>query len=119
MTLAQKELFKKIYKVVRIVVIIACIACLIGTCSKISKQNFTIKQDQIRIKALTEQVDSLQRYASALGAESVLTVNVNFNMTQKNILSFSQSNCQNIAKEVSTMTRKELYDSLYTKKPEK
>jgi len=79
----------------------------------------TIKNQKAQIKALTEQVDSLQRYCNALGAENVLTVNVAFELNQKNVLSFAQTNAQNIAKEISTMTRKELYDSLYTNKPTK
>lgn len=76
-----------------------------------------LKEEQIKVKALTEQIDSLNRINQALGAENVLTVNVTFEMNQKNVLSFNQTNAQNIAKEVSTMTRKELYDSLYANKP--
>lgn len=76
-------------------------------------RNITIKQQQNTIKAQTEQIDSLTAVNRALGAEDVLTVNVNFAITQKNVLSFSQTNAQNIAREVSTITRQELYDSLY------
>lgn len=76
-------------------------------------RNITIKQQKNTIKAQTEQIDSLTAVNRALGAEDVLTVNVNFAITQKNVLSFSQTNAQNIAREVSTITRQELYDSLY------
>ncbi len=75
-----------------------------------------INERNLQVIALTEQVDSLKRVNAALGAEDVFTVNVNFNLTQKNVLSFSANNCQNIAKDVATMTRQELYDSLYAKR---
>lgn len=114
MLLTQKA--KRIIKYVLAGLEIVLFVIVIGLGCKISSQKVTIRDYQAKNKALIEQVDSIQRYCNALGAENVLTVNVNFNLTQKNILSFSQSNCQNIAKEVSTMTRKELYDSLYTKK---
>lgn len=79
----------------------------------------TIKQQKQSIERLCRENDSLVSIVNALGAESVITVNVAFNMTQKNILSFSQNNCQQIAREVATMTRSELYDSLYVKKESK
>lgn len=91
------------------------IALLITFGAMTSNRGKTIKQDQIRINALTEQVDSMKRVNAALGAEDVFTVNVSFNITQKNVLSFSQTNAQNIAREVATLTRQELYDSLYSK----
>lgn len=78
----------------------------------------TIKTQKASIERLCRENDSLVKIVNQLGAESVITVNVAFNMTQKNILSFSQNNCQQIAKEVATMTRSELYDSLYVKKTE-
>lgn len=81
-----------------------------------SNRGKTIKYQEAQIKALTEQVDSLKQVNTVLGAEDVFTVNVNFNMTQKNILSFSANNCQNIARDVATLTRQELYDSLYAKR---
>lgn len=78
----------------------------------------TIKTQKASIERLCRENDSLTNIVKQLGAEDVITVNVAFNFTQKNILSFSQNNCQQIAREVATMTRSELYDSLYLKKTE-
>ena len=76
----------------------------------------TIRKQKASIERMCRQNDSLLNIVKNLGAEDVITVNVAFNLTQKNILSFSQNNCQQIAKEVATMTRSELYDSIYLKK---
>lgn len=78
----------------------------------------TIKTQKASIERLCRENDSLTNIVKQLGAEDVITVNVAFNFTQKNILSFSQNNCQQIAREVATMTRSELYDSIYVKKTE-
>ena len=107
---------QKVIKWIAYGIEILMIVLLISFGCALSSKSKALKAEQIRVKALTEQVDSLQRYATALGAENVLTVNVSFELNQKNVLSFAQTNAQNIAKEISTMTRKELYDSLYTKK---
>lgn len=107
----QQKIVKWVAYAVEAIVLVLMItfACIT------SSQKKTIQQQDFQIKALTTQVDSLTKLNAALGAEDVFTVNVNFNLTQKNILSFSANNCQNIAKEVATMTRQELYDSLYKK----
>ena len=76
----------------------------------------TIRKQKASIERLCRENDSLVKTVNRLGAEDVITVNVAFNLTQKNILSFSQNNCQQIAREVATMTRSELYDSIYVKK---
>lgn len=107
------EKAQKVIKWIAYGIQIILIALVITFGAMTSNRGKTINQDQIRIKALTEQVDSLKNVNSALGAEDVFTVNVSFNITQKNVLSFSQTNAQNIAREVATMTRQELYDSLY------
>lgn len=78
----------------------------------------TIRNQKASIERVCRENDSLLNIIHKLGAEEVITVNVAFNFTQKNILSFSQNNCQQIAKEVAVMTRSELYDSLYVKKKE-
>lgn len=109
------EKAQKVIKWIAYGIQVILIALVITFGAMTSNRGKTIKQDQIRIKALTEQVDSLNMVNSALGAEEVFTVNVSFNISQKNVLSFSQTNAQNIAREVATMTRQELYDSLYAK----
>lgn len=109
------EKAQKVIKWIAYGIQVILIALVITFGAMTSNRGKTIKQDQIRIKALTEQVDSLNRVNRALGAEDVFTVNVSFNITQKNVLSFSQTNAQNIAREVATLTRQELYDSLYSK----
>lgn len=113
LTLKQQKIVKLIAYAIEVLLVVLVITFGVALGSK----NKALKAERQNVKALTEQVDSLQRYATALGAENVLTVNVSFNLTQKNVLTFAQTNAQSIAKEISTMTRKELYDSLYANKP--
>lgn len=61
------------------------------------------------------EIDSLKRYNKQLAGINGINVEVVFNLNQKNVLSFSANNCQNIAREVAHMTRGEIYDSI-TKK---
>lgn len=107
---------QKIIKTIAYSLEVLFIAIFITLCVAVGVKNNKLKQQTVQIKALTEQVDSLARVNTALGAESVFTVNVAFELNQKNVLSFAQTNAQNIAREVATMTRQELYDSLYAKK---
>lgn len=107
---------QKIVKAIAYTVEVLIVAIFIAMCVAVGVKNKTIKNQNYQIKALTEQVDSLSKVNAALGAETVFTVNVSFELNQKNVLSFAQTNAQNIAREVATMTRQELYDSLYVKK---
>lgn len=93
-------------------IIITLIALAIATGAK----NKTIKAQKVEIANLQEQVDSLQRYNKQLAGINGINVEVTFQFTQKNVLSFSANNCQNIAKEVAQMTRGEILDSLLLKK---
>lgn len=104
---------QQIIKLVSYGIQVLLIALVITFGAMTSNRGKTIKAQDMKIKALTEQCDSLRQVNSVLGAEDVFTVNVSFNITQKNVLSFSQTNAQNIAREVATLTRQELYDSLY------
>ena len=93
-------------------IIISLIALAIATGTK----NRTIKAQKVEIINLQEQVDSLSKYNKQLAAINGINVEVSFQLTQKNVLSFSANNCQNIAKEVAQMTRGEILDSILTKK---
>lgn len=104
---------QRIVKIIAYAIQIALIVTIVTLSCVISNRNVKYKSAQSQVKALTAQVDSLTRINKALGAEDVLTVNVNFNLTQKNVLSVAQTNAQNIAKEVAHITRQQLYDSLY------
>lgn len=72
----------------------------------------SVKVKKNKIIELTEQIDSLKKYNKELAEINGINVNVTFQLEQKNILSFSANNCQNIAKEVAQMTREALLDSL-------
>lgn len=109
---------KKWIKVVIVAVEVLVVALMITFGAVSTNRGRTIRQQKASIERLCRENDSLVKTVNRLGAEDVITVNVAFNFTQKNILSFSQSNCQQIAREVATMTRSELYDSLYLKKTE-
>lgn len=109
LTTKAQAIIKAVSYAIQVLLIVLVIAfgCISGNRGK------TIRTQNAQIKSLTEQVDSLNRVNRALGAEDVFTVNVTFNLTQKNVLSLAQTNAQNIAREVATLTRQELYDSLY------
>lgn len=81
-----------------------------------TKRGKEIRTQKEQMEKLIAENDSLVKTITKLGAEDVITVNVAFNLTQKNILSFNQTNCKQIAREVATLTRSELYDSIYVKK---
>lgn len=98
-------------------VIAAFILSYIALAVATGVQRKHIKECKAQLKAKTEQIDSLARYNRELGELNGLQVNVTFQFTQKNVLSFSQSNCQNVAKEVAQLTRKELLDSLKADRP--
>ena len=93
-------------------IIITLIALAIAT----GEKNRTTKAQKSEIANLQEQVDSLSKYNKQLAGINGINVEVTFQFTQKNVLSFSANNCQNIAKEVAQMTRGEILDSLLLKK---
>lgn len=103
-------------KAVIVAVEVLVVALMITFGAVSTNRGRTIRQQKASIERLCRENDSLVKTVNRLGAEDVITVNVAFNLTQKNILSFSQNNCQQIAREVATMTRSELYDSVYVKK---
>lgn len=81
----------------------------------VAKKNTAIHTYKYQVEQYEKNIDSLQKYNRQLGGMDGISVTVEFNLTQKNILSFSANNCQNIAKEVAHMTRQELLDSLKLK----
>ena len=87
--------------------VVLLVLCIVFGCIS-TKRGKTIKTKEIRIEQLMAQRDSLTNTIQRLGAEDVLTVNVSFNLKQTNVLSFSNNNCQQIAKEVATLTRLEM-----------
>ena len=112
----MKNIQNKIFKIVFAVVEVLLIVLLIVFGSISSKRGKELKNKEHQIERLCAENDSLVKTINRLGAEDVITVSVHFNLTQKNILSFNQTNCKQIAREVATLTRSELYDSLYVKK---
>ena len=107
--------YQKVYKIATLAARVIWVAFVIVTvilAIAVAQKNKTIKTLKADVKSQTEQIDSLNKYNKELGELNGLQVNVTFQFTQKNVLSFSQSNCQNVAKEVAQLTRKELLDSL-------
>ena len=102
---------KKI-KIAAYIVEAAILAVLIALAIAVGAKNRTIKEQRTEIANLQEQVDSLSKYNKQLAGINGINVEVTFQFTQKNVLSFSANNCQNIAKEVAQMTRGEILDSL-------
>lgn len=103
-------------KMIRVAIEIIVVVLMVTFGATSTSRGRTIRNQKASIERVCRQNDSLVKIVNQLGAEDVITVNVAFNLNQKNILSFSQSNCQQIAREVATMTRSELYDSIYVKK---
>ena len=91
------------------------VAIFVALCCTVERKNNKIKYYKQTITEQTIIIDSLQKENKAIGSLSAITVNVQFTLTQKNILSLSQLNAHNIAKDISSMTKAELYDSLYRK----
>ena len=91
------------------------IALVITLSVAVAKKNSHIHTYKYQVEQYEKTIDSLQKYNRQLGGMDGISVTVEFNLTQKNILSFSANNCQNIAKEVAHMTRQELLDSLKVK----
>ena len=106
----------KTIKIIAYAVEAAIIITLIALAVATGAKNRTIKAQKSEIANLQEQVDSLSKYNKQLAAINGINVEVTFQLTQKNVLSFSANNCQNIAKEVAQMTRGELLDSILLKK---
>lgn len=98
----------KIVKIISWVIFVIPLVLSIIFGSVMTKRGKTIKVKEIRIEQLMNQRDSLTNTIQRLGAEDVLTVNVSFNLKQTNVLSFSNNNCQQVAKEVATLTRLEM-----------
>ena len=99
---------EKISKWIAIVIVVGLLVLTIIFGCVSTKRGKQIKAKDIRIEQLMAQRDSLTNTIQRLGAEDVLTVNVSFNLKQTNVLSFSNNNCQQVAKEVATLTRLEM-----------
>ena len=106
----------KYIKIAAYVIEAAIIVTLIALAIATGAKNHTIKAQKFEIANLQEQVDSLSKYNKQLAGINGINVEVTFQFTQKNVLSFSANNCQNIAKEVAQMTRGEILDSILLKK---
>ena len=106
----------KYIKIAAYVIEAAIIAVLVILAIATGAKNRTIKAQKAEIANLQCQVDSLSKYNKQLAGINGINVEVTFQFTQKNVLSFSANNCQNIAKEVAKMTRGEILDSLLLKK---
>lgn len=106
----------KTIKIIAYCIEAAIIVTLIALAIATGAKNRTIKAQKSEIANLQEQVDSLSKYNKQLAGINGINVEVTFQFTQKNVLSFSANNCQNIAKEVAQMTRGEILDSILLKK---
>lgn len=93
-------------------IIITLIALAVATGAK----NRTIKAQKSEIANLQEQVDSLQKEVKALGALDAITINCEFTVNNKNILSVNTTQANQIAKTYAEITRRELLDSILLKK---
>lgn len=107
---------KKWIKIVLVVVEVLLITLLITFASLYTKRGKQVKAKDIRIEQLMEERAELMNNIEKLGAESVLSVTCNINIKSTNVMGVNTINSNNIAKEIAQMTRKELYDSLYSQK---
>lgn len=106
---------KKI-KIVAYVMEALILAVLVALAIAVGAKNKQLKQCRQQIAEQTVVIDSLKKQCNELAMLESLHVEVAFQFTQKNILSFSANNCQNIAKEICYLTRGELLDSLKSAK---
>ena len=105
-------ILNKYTKIAAIVVETALIATFIVLAVAVGAKNKQLKQCRQQIAEQTVVIDSLKKQCNELAMLESLHVEVAFQFTQKNVLSFSANNCQNIAKEICYITRGELLDSL-------
>lgn len=101
---------KKIVIVAALAVVL--VTLLVALIVSTAKRKTTIKHLNQELTELQIVADSLADECQYLGAMDVIRINVNFNLNQKNIASINFGNYKNIAKEVATITRRELLDSL-------
>lgn len=106
----------KTLKIVAYTIEAAIIITLIALAIAVGVKNKNIKAQKAEIENLQCQVDSLNSHCNELAMMESLRVEVTFQFTQKNVLSFSANNMQNIAKEICYLTRGELLDSLKSDK---
>lgn len=101
--------------------IIAAIAIAVAliVITALSVDLWLVNREKKAIRAELENtalvIDSLQNEVDCLQALECIRINVNFTLTQKNIASINMGNYQNIARDVVTITRRELLDSLTLK----
>lgn len=100
-------------KIILAIIEILIMVVLIVGWAIVGKQHKTIKTKELRIEQLMSQREELLDNIEKLGAESVLSVTCNINIKSTNVMGVNTINSNNLAKEISQMTRKELYDSLY------
>lgn len=110
------NMIPKYIKIAAYVIEAAIVVTLIALAIATGAKNRTIKAQKAEIANLQEQVDSLEKQCNELAMLESLHVEVAFQFTQKNVLSFSANNMQNIAKEICYLTRGELLDSLKSAK---
>ena len=103
---------KKIIAAIAIAVALIAITVLSVDLWLVNKEKKAIRAE---LEATTLVVDSLQGEVDCLQALECIRINVNFTLTQKNIASINMGNYQNIAREVVSITRRELLDSLTLK----
>lgn len=108
MYLTQKA--QKVIKWIAYSIEVLMLVTILALGVNVSKKNIMLKNQKAQIKALTEQVDSLNRVNHALGSETVYTVNCTIQLNSKNIMGVNTINSNNIAKTVATTTRQELLD---------
>lgn len=102
----------KTLKIVAYTIEAAIIVALIALAVTVGVKNKQLKQCRQQIEEQTVVIDSLNNHCDELAMMESLRVEVTFQFTQKNVLSFSANNMQNIAKEICYLTRGELLDSL-------
>ena len=111
-------IIKKWIKIAILAVEVLLIVLLITFGVISTKRGKTIRAKDIRIEQLMNERTELLNNIEKMGAESVLSVTCNINIKSTNVMGVNTINSNNLAKEISQMTRKELYDSLYGPKRE-
>lgn len=99
-------------KVIAIIAIVVVLLLVVALSAAAATKQSKIKELKKEVTELTMKADSLSEEVQFLGAMDVIRVNVTFTLNQKNVASINFGNYQNIAKEVASITRRELLDSL-------
>lgn len=100
-------------KIISYIILSLMVVAIVGLSIFAANKSKQCKLKDNEIENLQSKIGVLEDNIYKLGAEEVLSVTCNINIKSTNVMGVNTINSNNLAKEISQMTRKELYDSIY------